>query len=271
MRANELYPLVGRGAPDDLPRRRRGAHVRPPDAAGARADRDGDRRDVALVQRQRPAAGAREGDARRRPEDLRDRHRLLRRRGARRRARRRRGRGRALAVHPRLGRASSDWPSSRSRRFTTSTRSSALLFICGMLLHDLHRRLELDGSARHARSSARPGARRLLLRLDGAASAREPADRLALLGRRHRARVRLRRRRALSLRALRGPWRSSARLRARCGVGSPSRRPPRRRRRSSRPGCRRPGAARPRRSPRADRSRSRSRSRPSRACSQSSR
>ena len=62
------------------------------------------------------------------------------------------------------------------------------------LLHDLHRGLELGRAARHARPPARPRARRLLLRLDGAAAAREPADRLALRRRRHRAGVRLRRR-----------------------------------------------------------------------------
>ena len=113
------------------------------------------------------------------PADVRDRHRVLRRGRARGRARRGDDRQAALAVHPRLGRGLRRRRDPDRAAAERRARRRAALRL-RRLLHDLHGRLELRRPARDARPHPRPRARRLLLRVDGAAAAREPADRLAL-------------------------------------------------------------------------------------------
>ena len=132
MRTSELYPLVNRGRPTLLRGTREGLayvrHARPVlmlTAIGV----------VVMsfcVQRQRSAAGARKADARRRarahsgssrPASAQERS------PARSSPPPARSRGGASCS---AGSPSSDLPSSRSRRSTTSLRSARLLFLCGV-------------------------------------------------------------------------------------------------------------------------------------------
>ena len=128
LNAVSFVAVLGEPAPDPAgraraarPRRRaadvrarepRGVRVRAPSSARGRAARDGTARDDALLQLQRPAAGAGQADAGRRARGVRDRDRVLRRGRARRRARlgeRSRGRARGSSSRGRRRSASPSW------------------------------------------------------------------------------------------------------------------------------------------------------------------
>ena len=178
----------------------------------------------------------------------------------------------ALAVHPRLGRGVRA-RRARDRAAPERRPGGRAALRLRHLLHDLHRGGQLVGPARHARPPARPGARCLFYAWTAPLPLASPLiGWLCTVGGTELAFA------FGGLCALPRPARRRARgqalaaRNARAGLPSSTvERLPRARRGSSRPGFRRPGAPRPRRSPRADRSRSRPLISPSRVCSPSTR
>ena len=120
--ASELFRSTAASGAGVLRRNAGGAPLRRPRPTAARRARARLRREHVRVQLQRPAAGAREAHARRRPGGVRDPHRVLRRRRAGRRAALGVARPRQLARAARSGRPASGSPSCCSRPSARSPR-----------------------------------------------------------------------------------------------------------------------------------------------------